>query len=117
MLMIYMEPPHIPDGLDIQEYKKHSKQELVKVCEMYKKNEVKYKADLVKTIDLVFNHRNSVVIPCDDFLSNVVTKRRIYKRASFYIEKKESYGDGLIAETLINLGRYDTLYSRRWNIN
>lgn len=94
------------DGLNIQDYKKKSKQELAKAYDMYQQNEVKYKADLNKTIDMVFNHRNSIVIACDDYLINAVTKRRIYKRAPFHIEQKESYGDGLIAETLINLGRY-----------
>ena len=97
------------DSLDIHEYKKHSKQELTKAYEKYNKNEKEYKADLIKTIDMVFNHKSSVVIPYDDFLGNAVIKRRIYKRAPFHKEKKESYADALIAETLINLGRYITL--------
>lgn len=99
------------DGLDIREYKKHLKQELAKAYEMYERNEAEYKKELVKTIDMVFEHSNSLVITCDDFLSNAVTKRRIFKRAPFHIEKKESYGDGLIAEILINLGRYVPLKS------
>lgn len=97
------------NGLNIQDYKKKSKQELAKAYDMYQQNEVKYEADLKKTIEMVFNHKNSIIIACDDFLSNAVTKRRIYKRAPFHIEQKESYGDGLIAETLINLGRYVSL--------
>lgn len=99
------------DGLDIQEYKKHSKEGLNNAYKMYQKNEKKYNSNLVKTIDMVFNHKNSVVIPCDNFLSNAVMKRRIYKRAPFHKEKKESYADGLITETLINLGQYITLES------
>lgn len=98
-------------GLDIQEYKNQSKQELAKAYTMYEKNEDKYKSDLIKTIDMVFNHKNSIIIPCDDFLINAVTKRKIYKRAPFHIDQKESYGDALIAETLINLGRYVPLES------
>lgn len=94
------------DGLDIREYKRHSKQELAKAYDMYERHEAKYKKELAKTIDMVFDHSNSLVIDCDDFLSNAVTKRRIFKQAPFHIEKKESYGDGLIAEILINLGRY-----------
>jgi hypothetical protein len=94
------------DGLDIREYKRHSRQELAKAYEMYERNEAKYKKELVRTIDMVFDHSNSLVITCDDFLSNAVTKRRIFKQAPFHIEKKESYGDGLIAEILINLERY-----------
>ncbi len=96
-------------GLDIQQYKKQSKRELAKAYEMYQKNEGKYRSDLEKTIDMVFDHRNSLIIPCDDFLCNAVTKRRIFKRAPFHIEQKESFGDGLIVETLINIQRYISL--------
>jgi len=94
------------NGLDIQEYKSHSRRELAKAYEMYERNKTQYRADLERTIDMVFSHKNSIYIPCDDYLVNAVTKRRIYKRAPFHLEKKESYGDGLIVETLINLGRY-----------
>jgi hypothetical protein len=103
---LYGVATHTIDGLDIREYKRHSKQELAKAYDMYEKNEPKYKKELVKTIDMVFDHSNSLVIACDNFLSNAVTTRRIFKRAPFHIEKKDSYGDGLIAEILINLGRY-----------
>lgn len=98
-------------GLDIKEYKAHSRQELAKAYDMYQKNVPKYKEDLIKTINMVFEHRNSVFIACDDFLSNAVTKRRIYKRAPFHIVQKDSFGDGLITETLINIGKYVSLES------
>ena len=93
-------------GLNIEEYKTKSKAELVKAYDMYQRNEEHYKADLNNTVDLLFCHINSVVILIDEFLSNAVLKRRIYKKAPFHIETKESYGDGVITETLINLGRY-----------
>lgn len=98
-------------GLNIKEYKTKANAELAKAYDMYQQNERSYKADLHNTINLLFNHKNSLVIPIDDFLSNAVFKRRIYKKAPFHIEAKESYGDGVITETLINLGKYTSLTS------
>lgn len=93
-------------GLNIKEYQNKSKAELTKAYDMYQQNEQSYKMDLHNTVNLLFTHKNSIFIPIDDFLSNAVFKRHIYKKAPFHIEAKESYGDGIITETLINLGRY-----------
>lgn len=94
------------EGLNITENKKRALEEMNEAYNKYNKNKEKYKKDILETIDLVFNHENSIIISCDEFLSNAVMKRRIYKRAPMHIEKKESYGDALIAEILINLERY-----------
>ncbi len=96
-------------GLDMKEYKRKSKAELTKAFDLFQQNEQSYKTDLHNTVNLLFAHKNSIFVPLDDFISNAVFKRRIYKKAPFHIEKKESFGDGVIAETLINLGRYTTL--------
>ena len=38
-----------------------------------------------------------------------VIKRKIYKKAPFHKVEKESYGDGIIAETLININQFITI--------
>ena len=93
-------------GLDIEEYKKKSREQLNQAQEMFQQGKEEYKKNLFNTIDLVFNHKNCITIDDDSYLDILVMKRRIYKRAPFHKEKKESYADGLIAETLINVSKY-----------
>lgn len=93
-------------GLDIKPYKDFSRRELAKAYDNFAKNETSFRNELKKVADMVFGHKNSIVVPCDEFLTNAVTKRKIYKRAPFHIESKDSFGDGLITETLINICNY-----------
>lgn len=93
-------------GLDIKPYKDFSRRELAKAYDNFQQNETSFRNELKKVADMVFGHKNSIVISCDEFLTNAVTKRKIFKRAPFHIESKDSFGDGLITETLINICRY-----------
>jgi predicted nucleic acid-binding protein len=94
------------DGLNIEEYKKESRKQLNQALNMFLGQKEDYKNELFNTIKMVFEHRNSIRIADDGFLNTLVMKRRIYKKAPFHKEKKESYADGLITETLINLKKY-----------
>lgn len=93
-------------GLDIKPYKDFSRRELAKAYDNFQQNETSFRNELKKVADMVFGHKNSIFISCDEFLTNAVTKRKIYKRAPFHIESKDSFGDGLITETLINICKY-----------
>jgi len=94
------------DGLDIQEYKKESTKQLNIAKEMFENNKGDYEKELTNIMELLFDHGNCILVEDDDFLNNAVLKRRIYKRAPFHIEAKESFADGLIAETLIHIKNY-----------
>lgn len=93
-------------GLNIEEYKKKSRSQLDQALTMFSQGKNSYKQGLFNTMKMVFEHRNSIHITDDNFLNTLVMKRRIYKKAPFHKEQKESYADGLIAETLINLKKY-----------
>lgn len=93
-------------GLNIEEYKKESRKQLNKALEMFQSRKSDYKSELFNTVKMVFEHCNSVFIADDDFLNNQVMRRRIYKKAPFHKEQKESFADGLITETLINLKKF-----------
>lgn len=93
-------------GLDIEEYKKESRKQLNQALETFQSRKSVYRSELFNTMKMVFEHRNSIIIADDDFLNNRVMRRRIYKKAPFHKEQKESFADGLITETLINLGKF-----------
>lgn len=61
-----------------------------------------YQRDIQKVIELLFSHKNTIEIDDVDLISSVM-RRRIYKRAPFHKEEKESFGDGTITETLVNI--------------
>ena len=90
------------EPLDLTEYKKNARAELNKAQNQFNQHKVEYQKDIRKTIELLFNHDNTNMID-DEGLMSKVLKRRTYKRAPFHKESKESYGDGTITETLINL--------------
>ena len=97
------------DGLDIKEYKKQSVSHLNQALDMFTKKKTIYKEELFNIIKRVFEHKNSIRILDDSFLDILVMQRKIYKKAPFHKEKKESYADGLIVETLINIKKYINL--------
>lgn len=102
-------------GLDLSEYKKKAKSELNNALEEFEKNEKKYRTDIYDTIALIFSHKNSIVLSDIDIMNNVL-KRKFYRRAPFHKVEKESNGDGIITELLINIKKFikinpdDTIY-------
>lgn len=91
------------DPLDLSEYKQNARAELHKAQKMFQQHEQDYKKDIQKVIDRLFSHKNTIVIDDTELMPSVL-RRKIYKRAPFHKEAKESFGDGTITETLINVG-------------
>ena len=88
--------------LDLTECKKNAIQELHTVQKLYQQNKSLYRKDIHNTIGRLFSHRNTIIV-YDESLMAKVQKRRVHKKAPFHKESKESYGDGTITETLINI--------------
>lgn len=93
------------DPLDLTDYKKNARAELHKAQKIFQQKEADYQRDIQKVIELLFSHKNTIVIDDADLMSSVL-RRRIYKRAPFHKEMKESFGDGTITETLVNVKNY-----------
>lgn len=91
------------DGLDINEYKEKSKKELQDAIDMFDRNKEAYQTEIINLINKIFQHKNTVVIADDDKLISLCMRRRVYKKAPFHIENKDSLADGVITETLINI--------------
>ena len=90
------------EGFDIETEKKEL---LLKINELYEKynlNKEVYLTNIRVTIEKIFNHDNCVIVQDTEQLRNLCLQRRIYKRAPFHYEKKESFADGLITEILIH---------------
>lgn len=97
------------DGLEIKEYKSNSRQQLTELYTKYESNKSDYLREIKAIIKKIFQHSNCVIIDDTEELRSLCLQRRIYKRAPFHYEKKESYADGLIVETLVHLSEYITL--------
>lgn len=97
------------DGLEIKEYKSNSRQQLTELYTKYERNKADYLRGIKTTIKKIFEHPNCVIVEDTEQLRSLCLQRRIYKRAPFHYEKKESYADGLIVETLVHLLDYITL--------
>lgn len=93
-------------GLDMQDYKKQSRNHLNEALKVFQEGKEKYKEELFNVVKMVFEHKNCIRIEDDEFLNVSVIRRKIYKRAPFHKEQKESYADSLIIETLINIRKY-----------
>ncbi|MBU3183244.1 PIN domain-containing protein [Clostridium estertheticum] len=91
------------DGLNIKEYKKKSKKELQDAIDMFDQNKTAYHTEIINLINKIFQHKNTIVINDDDKLISLCLRRRVYKKAPFHIENKDSLADGIITETLINI--------------
>lgn len=76
---------------------------------MFEENKETYLQGLKSLIEKVFNHRNTIIINEDESLIKSCYVRHMYKKAPFHIEGKESTADGMITETLINIGNYITV--------
>lgn len=92
------------DPLDLSEYKKKARAELCTAQTQFQKYKGDYQKDIRDTIDLLFTHNNTIAVD-DESLMAKIQKRRVHKKAPFHKEGKESYGDGAITETLINIKR------------
>lgn len=97
------------DGLEIKEYKSNSRQQLTALYTKYESNRADYLRGIKAIIKKIFEHRNCIIIEDTEQLRSLCLQRRIYKRAPFHHEKKESYADGLIVETLVHILDYITL--------
>ena len=91
------------DGLEIKEYKDNSRKQLTELMVKYENNKTDYLQEIKSIIKKIFEHPNCVLIEDTEQLRSLCLQRRIYKRAPFHYEKKESYADGLIIETLVHL--------------
>lgn len=75
----------------------------------FSKSETKYINDASNKITNLFEYENVKTIEDTDDLILKVQKRRIFKLCPFHIEQKDSYGDALIIETLLNIKDYINL--------
>lgn len=94
------------EGLVLNNFKENSKKELEDAKKIFDQNKNVYSSNIQGVIDKLFNHDSTIKIKIDEFLINQVIKRKITKKAPFHHDGKESYGDALIAETLININKY-----------
>lgn len=97
------------DGLEIKEYKSNSRKQLTELYTKYESNKADYLRGIKATIKKIFEHPNCIIIEDTEQLRSLCLQRRIFKRAPFHYEKKESYADGLIVETLVHILDYITL--------
>lgn len=96
------------EGLDLSVYKKNARKELNAALTLFESKREAYKDDIFKSIDLIFNHKNCIQIE-DISLMDMVLKRKIYKKVPFHRVEKESNGDGVITESLININQFITV--------
>ena len=94
------------EGLEIKEYKNNSKNQLNALLLKYESKKEEYLQEVKSLIKKIFEHKNCIVIEDTEQLRSLCLKRRIYKKAPFHIEKKESYADGIIVETLLHISEF-----------
>lgn len=97
------------EGLAVKDYKRNSKKELTILKERYKVSHAQYLEEIQSLVQKIIQHPNSIIIDDSDILNAACLQRRIYKKAPFHIEKKESFADGLIVETLLHIGELVSL--------
>lgn len=91
------------EGFEVKDYKKNSKNELNTLKQQYETSHTQYLSEIKLLIQRVFQHPNSILVEDNATLNAACLQRRIYKKAPFHIEKKESFADGLITETLLHI--------------
>lgn len=92
------------EGLEVKDYKENSRKELTILKERYRESHAQYLDEIQSLVQKIIRHPNSIMIEDSDILNVACLQRRIYKKAPFHIEKKESFADGLIVETLLHIG-------------
>jgi len=93
------------ESFDLEKYKDSAKKEIAEFENIFEKNKDKYKKAIYDVIELLFSHKNTRILQDKDLMGQVL-KRKIYKRAPFHKVEKESNGDGVITETLINICKF-----------
>lgn len=91
------------DGLEVKEYKKNAIAQLKELQTTFEEKKNVFPEEIKAVIQKIFEHKNCTIIEDEEFLRSLCLQRRIYKRAPFHHVKKESFADGLIAETLIHI--------------
>lgn len=99
------------ETFDSKHHKKEARKHLTTLKERFRINNDEYLASLVSLINSIFEHKNCIIIEDDEKIRSQCLKRKIYKKAPFHIEGKESFADGTIAVTLIHLNDYVDLSS------
>lgn len=97
------------EGLEVKDYKKNSRKELTILKEQYKASHAQYLEEIQSLFQKIIQHPNSIMIEDSDILNTACLQRKIYKKAPLHIEKKESFADGLIVETLLHIGNLVSL--------
>lgn len=92
--------------VDIETIKKEAITPLNATLAIFEENVCKYKESSKLLLDKIFEDENTVLIEDDHSLITKALQRQIYKKAPCHIEGKNSVGDALIAEVLINLPNY-----------
>lgn len=91
---------------DIKKCKSDAKQYLQNGLDTFQRNKDGYIENLDKLINGIFENEKAITINDDEFLLNGALQRKIYQKAPFHNDDKESYGDALITEVLINLNKF-----------
>lgn len=94
------------NDFDIKKCKTNAKQYLQNGLVTFEKNKDVYIEKLDKLINGIFKNEKVIPIKDDESLLNGALQRKIYKKAPCHYDNKESYGDALITEVLLNLNRF-----------
>lgn len=97
------------ETLNAAQHRKEARKQITALKERFINNKETYLHSLTTLIDSIFSHENCIVVEDDEKIRSMCVKRRIYKKAPFHIEGKESFADGTIAVTLIHLTDYVTI--------
>lgn len=97
------------EGLEVKDFKKNSKKELNIFRERYKASQRLYLSEIQSLFQKIIRHPNSMKIEDSERLNATCLQRRIYKKAPFHLEKKESFADGLIIEILLHIENFISL--------
>lgn len=92
--------------LNAELHKKEARKQIKSLQEKFANNKDVYLESITELIETIFTHNNCIIVDDDDKIRSLCLKRRIYKKAPFHIDGKESFADGTIAVTLIHLKEY-----------
>ncbi len=94
------------ENLNVSQPRKEARKQITALKEKFINNKDSYLTTLTALIDSIFTHNNCIIIEDDANIHSFCVQRRIYKKAPFHIDGKESFADGTIAVTLIHLKEY-----------
>lgn len=97
---------HIQEIKNFSEKMKPVKLRLSELNNEFEINKNEYIKEAFEKINNLFEYNNvSLIHETDELISNV-QKRKIYKLCPFHIDNKDSFGDALILEILINIKEF-----------